>query len=203
MISRLKFTWVFVFIFVIFIGNLQGQTSIKVPAVAQLWLAGQSPGAEYQSNDSAPLNSPVKVDIPLVSGQGLKVIAKGLVGLYGAQPTLGPSGSQGSGYFAEAFGLAGLIAPPGSLVGVFLSDLVNSDAKPPRLDFSGGAKDLEVVSPLLQQPFFIGSGITTDGVTKKFVVPKGATRLFLGVAGTSSPSKTGSFTVTISVVSTP
>ena len=36
------------------------------------------------------------------------------------------------------------------------------------------------LSPQLQQPFFIGDGRTTDGAPQEFVVPDGATRLFLG-----------------------
>ncbi len=33
----------------------------------------------------------------------------------------------------------------------------------------------------VQAPFMIGAGVTTSGVTQKFLVPPGATRLFLGI----------------------
>ena len=70
-----------------------------------------------------------------------------------------------------------------------------------RLDFSGGSKDIVRIEPLLNQAFYIGSGKTSQGQPKQFVVPDGATRLFLAVfdrAGKTN-ANAGSFTVNLSL----
>jgi hypothetical protein len=71
------------------------------------------------------------------------------------------------------------------LVGVFLGPKLPKKA-PPTLDFSDdqlGTK-FEKLEPQLGQVFYIGDGHPADagGATHDFVVPKGATRLFLGYA---------------------
>ena len=73
------------------------------------------------------------------------------------------------------------------LTGVFLTDAPPSGLAPPRLDFgvefsSGLGTDFLTLSPLLQQTFFMGNGLTSTGETQTFNVPTGATRLFLGFA---------------------
>lgn len=71
------------------------------------------------------------------------------------------------------------------LVGVFLGPKLPVKA-PPALDFSDEAKGTKFakLEPVLGQVFFIGDGKPGDplGDTHDFVVPKGATRLFLGYA---------------------
>jgi hypothetical protein len=62
------------------------------------------------------------------------------------------------------------------LVGVFLSDAEPADPAPERLDFTG-AEDFNELEPEIAQTFFIG-----DGQGRRFLVPTGATRLFLGFA---------------------
>jgi len=69
------------------------------------------------------------------------------------------------------------------LVGVFLNDSVPADPAPPRLDFTG-SDTFSVISPLLQQTFFIGDGLTGTGKgsMQQFNVPDSATRFYLGFA---------------------
>lgn len=70
------------------------------------------------------------------------------------------------------------------LVGVFLGPKLPKKA-PPILDFSNDALGTKFpkLEPQLGQVFFIGDGSPGDeGGTHDFVVPKGATRLFLGYA---------------------
>jgi hypothetical protein len=62
------------------------------------------------------------------------------------------------------------------LVGVFLADDEPSDPAPERLDFTN-AEDFEELAPEIGQTFLIG-----DGVGRRFLIPAGATRLFLGFA---------------------
>jgi hypothetical protein len=71
------------------------------------------------------------------------------------------------------------------LAGVFLTDLSPAAQAPPSLDFSSTAigRSFTTLSPLLQQTFYIGDGLTGEGSgsTQSFLVPDGATRLFLGI----------------------
>jgi len=69
----------------------------------------------------------------------------------------------------------------GFLVGVFLTDLEPTDPAPLALDFTNNTS-FEEISPLLNQTFFIGDGLTGsgEGNIQRFLVPNQATRLFLG-----------------------
>jgi hypothetical protein len=83
-----------------------------------------------------------------------------------------------------------IAAPIGSLVGVFLDDgRPDRGPAPPPLDFRAIGWDFASLSPQLKQLFFIGAGTTKvrvagsgkkARVARRFLVPKGATRLFLG-----------------------
>jgi hypothetical protein len=71
------------------------------------------------------------------------------------------------------------------LAGVFLTDAAPSTPAPASLDFSSTAlgTTFSELSPLLQQTFYIGDGLTGEGTgsVQTFWVPDGATRLFLGI----------------------
>lgn len=79
-------------------------------------------------------------------------------------------------------GISNLKAPINSVVGVFLGpDQPNLTAAPPVLDFtSANARDFQTLKPALKQTFFIGDGRTSSGEVQRFVVPPGATRLYIG-----------------------
>ena len=66
------------------------------------------------------------------------------------------------------------------IAGVFLTDQEPVGASPPAIDISSG--DFTELSPLLNQVFFIGDGLTGmgSGRIQKFYAPGGATRLALG-----------------------
>ncbi|MCX7431620.1 MAG: hypothetical protein NTY17_11565 [Planctomycetia bacterium] len=71
------------------------------------------------------------------------------------------------------------------LAGVFLTDNAPTAPAPASLDFSSTAlgTSFSELSPLLQQTFYIGDGLTGEGTgsVQTFWVPDGATRLFLGI----------------------
>jgi hypothetical protein len=69
------------------------------------------------------------------------------------------------------------------LVGVFLNDSAPTGTGPLALDFTNNTSFAEL-SPLLNQTFFIGDGLTGSGLgnIQRFLVPEQATRLFLGFA---------------------
>jgi len=180
-----------------------GQTQVTVPGIAQLALAGQPAGTTYQG-DSAPVNSPPQAAIPIVPGQGLRMVGTGLIGLNAQAPSVPPNGTSTNDNVGDyGYGIGRMSVALGALIGVFVSDRVNANAAPPDVDFTGGLLDAELLAPLLQQPFFIGTGKTGAGTFRAFVVPQGATRLFWGVAGRGNAKNTGSFTATVSVVPIP
>jgi hypothetical protein len=96
-----------------------------------------------------------------------------------------------------------------SLWAVFLDDTTPTGAHPTAsLDFSSGGLGIAFtsLSPLLRQTFFVGDGLTGtgSGSQQTFLVPTGATRLFLGVLDGTVPNaapgaayfnNTGAFTV--------
>ncbi|NQE34298.1 hypothetical protein [Microcoleus asticus] len=69
------------------------------------------------------------------------------------------------------------------LVGVFLNDSEPTGSGPSPLNFTNNTSFAEL-SPLLNQTFFIGDGLTGSGLgnIQRFLVPEQATRLFLGFA---------------------
>jgi hypothetical protein len=73
------------------------------------------------------------------------------------------------------------------LVGVFLNDSAPTGSGPLALDFTNNTSFGEL-SPLLNQTFFIGDGLTGSGLgnIQRFLVPEQATRLFLGFADGSA-----------------
>ena len=83
----------------------------------------------------------------------------------------------------QEHGKSDLAAPACSLVAVFLGpDGANVGTVPDQLVFdTKESRDFTVLYPELNQPFFIGDGRTSDGAQQEFVVPAGATTLYLGV----------------------
>lgn len=93
-------------------------------------------------------------------------------------------GSQGPGLNLQAEeSISGIQAPvDGFLTGVFESGPPSGGA-PPSLNFNTIGTNFPSLSPVIQQLFFIGDGLTGDrtGNTQVFYVPSGATKLYLGI----------------------
>lgn len=191
--------------------------SVVVSGKASPYLAGMPPGStccldETPPNDTAPAESPVQVlGIPLGPlGTVLTFSVGGNVSNEGIAPTDPPDGGV---FFTSPFtgqpgtdsgnGIARMNAPVNALVGVFLDDSVpTASPAPPGLDFSDGSlgRAFGQLCPGLKQPFFIGDGLTGQGggARQQFVVPPGATRLFLGtVDGFDWNTNTGAFSVQV------
>jgi hypothetical protein len=96
-------------------------------------------------------------------------------------------------------GISGINAVgTGYIVGVFENSSEPQNPAPATLDFTTIGKNFTSLSPLLNQTFFVGDGLTGDetGVVQQFNVPAGATRLFLGIADSDGEfpiSQTGDF----------
>jgi Flp pilus assembly protein TadG len=130
----------------------------------------------------APGHDPSKVSsLPLTPGHSLNF--SGLV----QTTTLAGLGADGDSSNVVTLpaqnGISGIQAPQGALVGVFLDDSDPSfTAAPSALDFSNnGKRNFSSLSPLLKQLFFIGNGQRVSPNDQNFIVPTGATRLFIGV----------------------
>ena len=92
-------------------------------------------------------------------------------------------GSAGSLNLLADESISGIQAPvDGFLTGVFESGPPTGDP-PPNLDFNTIGTNFTSLSPVLQQLFFIGDGLTGDGSgsVQVFYVPSGATFLYLGI----------------------
>ena len=125
----------------------------------------------------------------------------------------GVGAAPSSSYSSGAGSISGITAPGGGyLVGVFIEGNGPSGPPPTALDYTAaGAESQTSYSPLLDQVFFIGDGLTGNGTgsTQTFYVPTGATALYLGISDacnySGSPScygdnNSGSFAVNYSDV---
>ena len=194
--------------------------AITVPGSANLWLAGQSDGVTASVGDVAPDHSPVlAADVEIVVGNWLSFTnVSGLTNSFGACP--GPACFEADGDTAgtvsgtffrrQELGVGGISAPLSSVIGVFLGSGVPFNPPATDLDFSSIGFDFLTLSPLVQQPFFIGNGKTSGGVVQAFQVPLGATRLYIGTmdtffgpTNTGHNNNTGAILLDVSVVPEP
>ena len=183
-----------------FAGSVLAQVVVpSVPGSANPYLAGMPNGSTCCSGDAAPAQSPVLVTgLTLTPGTALTFTATGGVNNSGGTPTTGPDGG---GVIATNSnnGISGATWPINALVGVFLDASQPSlSAAPASLDFT--STSFTTLSPQLRQAFFIGDGLTGTGTgtTQTFIVPAGATRLFLGTSdGFGWFNNSGSFAVTV------
>jgi hypothetical protein len=167
------------------------------------FLAGQPGGTTCCSGDSAPAQSPTQITgMTLYSGQILNfAITPG--GFFDNGPAVTGAAADGGSYIVSSgskLGIGGYLSiAANSLVGVFLSDAVPSGTAPGPLDYSVISTNFASFAPSLHQIFFIGNGLRHDGTTvQDFIVPVGATRLFLGSAdGYGWANNSGSHDVTV------
>jgi hypothetical protein len=177
---------------------------LTIPATDNPWLAGMPNGSTSGTTypipyDSAPANSPAQYPFTINPGDQFVFSVTGAVS-HGSQlslaPLTGPDGAtstDGEGFHftsrlspnpdGSENGIANLTAPIDALVGVFLNNTIPSTdgPPPPALNFGTNASlDFTTLSPLLNQPFFIGNGLTSGGAAQFFTAPAGATRLFFG-----------------------
>ncbi|HVT91037.1 MAG TPA: pilus assembly protein TadG-related protein [Tepidisphaeraceae bacterium] len=190
--------------------------TITAQSKANPWLAGMPNGTTANDYDSAPLDSPSQVTgLSIVPGEKLNFDFSGGASYLPGQAANGPDGTTSfilynhiyTGYnTGRENGFSNLTAPITAVVGVFLNDSQpnTQGAPPPDLDFSSdSSRDFSTLSPQLRQPFFIGDGMRADGVTPQdFIVPAGATRLYIGIMdGQQWSDNSGSFNTTVIIPS--
>jgi Ca2+-binding RTX toxin-like protein len=180
--------------------------NVNVVSTGDLWLAGMPQGSIDDQYDSAPAESPTLMPLSVTPGDVLTFTATGLVanGPVG-QPFVQQDGPDGGSFTSHRpgsdNGIANTNVPYNSLVGVFLTNnQPNLSPAPSELDFSLIGTNFTTLSPQTGQAFFIGDGLTGtgSGAVQQFVVPQGATRLFLGTMDAYGwDNNVGSFTVTV------
>ncbi len=178
-----------------------------VPATSDPWLAGAVDGTQAAGSDSAPSQSPVAVTgIAIAGGQSYQFSVTGWA-MNGPAITGDPADGGGISHSGGAQnGIADVTAPINSLIGVFLDSSVPSGTPSGGLDFLflvGLGLNFSLLSPGLNQPFFIGDGLN-GSIAQTFVAPTGATRLFLGTMdGYEWNNNSGGFDVNVSAVPEP
>jgi hypothetical protein len=167
-------------------GQISSPTStvVRVPATANPYLAGMPNGTKASLEDAAPRQSPVLVNLSLVDAVAVSFVASGGTNHVPSCPPhcYPPDGSSLLAGHGSENGISDATFPYSSLLGVFLdNDQPNGTHAPRGLGFGSIGTDLLSLSPKLKQVFFIGTGTTKQGVARRYLIPKGATRLFLGV----------------------
>jgi hypothetical protein len=127
----------------------------------------------------------------------------GGVNCCGNNPTTPPdgdppniSGFPGSTSLSAFNGISGINAPTVMfLVGVFTNGNPGALSPPATLNFNTLTEGFSSLSPLINQTFFIGDGLTGSGSgsTQTFFIPAGATDLWLGFGDGLNFSGTPSF----------
>jgi hypothetical protein len=168
--------------------------TVTVSGVAEPWEAGMP----------ASGTSPLLALTGFANGSSMTFSTTSTCGFNfaGGCGPLSADGDIGSGGGTGARnGISDVIAPFDSLIGVFLTNNApNLLPAPATLTFYPTGDNFTTLSPLLQQAFFIGDGLTGrgTGAVQTFVAPVGATRLFLGsMDGSGWFNNGGSQTVTI------
>jgi hypothetical protein len=177
-------------------GAASAQITFSVPGTSCPWLSGSPNGTTAGGGgDVAPAQSPVLVSFAVTPGQVLQFI--NVTGQASNDPLATLSGADGDQFFLTKFapenGIGSTRAPRAALMGTFVGAGVPVSGPNPGdlgnmfMDYQYGAAVADLtaasISAPLQAAFFIGDGLTGtgSGSVQSFVVPAGATRLFLGV----------------------
>ena len=193
--------------------------SVTIPGTADLYLAGMPAGTTASYDDSTSTAPPYQATgIPVVPGTYITLT--NMAGGVKHDPRLSNDGPDGYAGFilshgadspggptpAAENGIADVVMPIDAVMGVFLDNKApNLTPAPGRRDYTSAAsRDQAQYNDIqLKQPFFIGDGQTSGGATQKFLVPPGATRLFLSTMdGHEWKNNSGSFTGTVTASET-
>lgn len=183
-----------------------------VSGQSDLWLAGMPAGSQASDLDTAPAQSP-----PMVMNvtPGTVLTFTNISGSVRNDPSEPYDTADGDATQVHShndddplnepavqYNIGDVRAPLNALMGVFLNANQPNTQSAPSVtrDYSTQAgRDVPTFSDIqMQQPFFVGDGQTSGGTTQTFVVPQGATRLFLGTMdGHQWNNNAGSYSVTI------
>jgi hypothetical protein len=163
--------------------------SVIVDADASIYDAGNSPllyGGDAPVEILLPAGT-TSVSFSSVTGSITCASAEGCITINGGGNYNDPDGVGAAPSSSSDTGtstISGITAPnAGYLVGLFVDGTVPTGSAPTSLDFTTGTS-FTSLSPILDQTFFIGDGLTGDGTgsVQTFEVPTGATTLYLGIS---------------------
>lgn len=182
------------------LGGLAQSFQVSVPAKSNIYLAGADGTASY-AGDTIANATPFEIDILQIIGLTNQAISFYAQAKWDLDPNGAGQGADGNGALRSVgpvFGLGQVTSRPMGLIGVFIDD------KPYKLRGSppsslGYTRTNEVISPKINQPFYIGSGTNTFGDPMKFIMPIGAKRLFLGADDFGSYNNIGSANVLVNI----
>lgn len=171
------------------------------------FLAGQPAGTTCCSGDAVPGNAPALAASGALGGRTLTFSQIGPGGFSNVGGGTGPS-VEGSGLFNMVgdygTGISGALGVNlNGLVGVFLGDGVPGGPAPAQRD---DGLSFASIAPSLYQIFWIGDGLTGDGIgsLQQFLAPTGATRLYLGSSdGFGWANNSGTATIDVGGLAAP
>jgi hypothetical protein len=199
------------------------QEAMNVPATSNPYLAGSPPGTvanpinphnnpDYAGTDANPLQSPVQASaLTITPGSSLTFDSViGGANNFQTQTLFTPDGNTGwitDNLYGAENGKSDVFAPINAVMGVFLGPndpATDGNPVPPTLDFStDDERNFQTLQPQLKQTFFIGDGRRDDGSVQTFVVPPGATRLYIATMDQYEwNNNVGGYTVTAHQVGT-
>jgi hypothetical protein len=166
--------------------------AVTVLGTANPYLAGQPGGTNCCGGDTAPGGSPTYVPATVTPGSTLTFSGSGGFNYGGGAPASSLDGDNNGVSLTYIYnqtgdygtGIAGALGVNvDGLVGVFLTAAQPSGPAPSQLDYNALGLDAASYAPGLNQIFWIGDGLTGlgSGSVQTFVVPTGASRLFLGM----------------------
>lgn len=189
--------------------GVAGAVQVEVPGSANPNLAGRADGYSCCSGDSTPQQAATEVTgLTFAPTDVLTFDVSGQVS-FGGGPVSGDNPDGDAAFSMTTYG-DGISAPTdvraNALLGVFLGDeSPTGAATPDPLSFATGL-GFSWIAPEVGQIFFVGDGLTSDsngpfpntGNAQAFIVPSGATRLFLGTCdGVGWFNNSGTFTVDV------
>lgn len=164
-------------------------TSLDVQATSNIFLAGLNiqPDNPVRMEGGAG-TAPSEITFAPSEGSVLTVTVNyGRLGCCGIGSDSAADGVGADGYTPRGTDVSGFgNIPPIVVFGhqMFLAGMFLTDAAPtspaPYASVYAGGDDFLLDTPLIQQVFFIGDGLSPDGQIQLHRVPKGATRLFFG-----------------------
>jgi len=193
------------------------------PATSNPYLAGSPAGTvanpinphnnpDYAGTASDPKQSPVQVsNISIVPGASLTFDSViGGANNFSSSTLYTPDGNTGwvtDNLYGAENGKSDVFAPINAVMGVFLGPndpATDGNPVPSTLDFStDDERNFQTLQPQLKQTFFIGDGRRDDGSVQSFVVPPGATRLYIATMDQYEwNNNIGGYTVTVHQVGT-
>jgi Putative Tad-like Flp pilus-assembly len=201
---------------------MPGQSApLSIPATADLYFAGMPAYTTDSWGDNFANNSPYQMSavtvtpgtyITFTNLSGTSSVVPGSVAFTGPAGNWGDIVNHGENWDysfnnpGPQNGIADARMPEDAMVGLFLTntepDLNTAPAGQVDWTTFPMANQATYSNIVVQQPFMIGSGQTSGGVTQQFLVPPGATRLFLGVwDGVDYANNSGSLAGTVTTQS--